>query len=53
MDENKQKRLEEQGWKVGSVAEFLQLTPEEQIALVLAEKLPDEMAEEYLKERAK
>lgn len=53
MDENKQKRLEAQGWKVGSVAEFLELTPEEQIALALAEKLPDEIAEEYLKERAK
>ena len=53
MNESKQKRLEEQGWKVGSVAEFLELTPEEQIALALAEKLPDEMTEEYLKERAK
>ncbi len=53
MDENKQKRLEEQGWKVGSVAEFLELTPEEQIALALAEKLPDEIAEKYLEERAK
>ena len=53
MDENKQKRLEEQGWKVGTVAEFLQLTPEEQTMLALAEKLPDEMAEKYLEERAK
>lgn len=53
MDENKQKRLEAQGWQVGSLAEFLELTPAEQKALVLAEKLPDEIAEEYLKERAK
>lgn len=29
MDENKQKRLEAAGWKVGSVSEFLGLTPEE------------------------
>lgn len=52
MDENKQKRLEAQGWKVGSVVEFLQLTPEEQMVLALTEKMPDEIAEEYLKERA-
>ena len=38
---------------MGSVAEFLELTPEEQIALALAEKLPDEMAEKYLEERTK
>ena len=36
MDESKQKRLEEQGWKVGSVVEFLQLTPEEQTMLAFA-----------------
>ncbi len=53
MDENKQKRLEEQGWKVGTVAEFLELTPEEQVALALAENLPDKIAEKYLEERAK
>ncbi|MEI2613409.1 MAG: hypothetical protein V9G20_32630 [Candidatus Promineifilaceae bacterium] len=53
MNASKQKRLEAQGWKVGSVAEFLELTPEEQTMLALAEKLPDEMAEKYLEERAK
>ena len=30
MDENKKNRLEEAGFRVGSVAEFLDLTPEEQ-----------------------
>ncbi len=30
MDENKKKRLEAAGFQVGSVAEFLNLTPEEQ-----------------------
>lgn len=29
MDQSKQRRLEEKGWKVGSVEEFLELTPEE------------------------
>ncbi|HLO85073.1 MAG TPA: transcriptional regulator [Nostocaceae cyanobacterium] len=29
MDEEKRKRLEAKGWKVGTVAEFLDLTPEE------------------------
>lgn len=28
MDETKRKRLEKKGWKVGTVAEFLELTPE-------------------------
>ncbi len=31
MDEAKRKRLEKGGWKVGTVAEFLGLTPEEEI----------------------
>jgi DNA-binding XRE family transcriptional regulator len=30
MDRKKQKRLEAAGWKVGSPAEFLELTPEEE-----------------------
>lgn len=29
MDEAKKKRLEDQGWKIGSASEFLQLSPEE------------------------
>lgn len=43
MDASKQKRLEEQGWKVGTVAEFLELTPEEtalvEIKLALSRSL--------------
>ena len=30
MDENNKKRLEEAGFRVGSIAEFLDLTPEQQ-----------------------
>jgi hypothetical protein len=33
MDKAKRERLEAEGWKVGSVAEFLELTPEE-VALI-------------------
>jgi hypothetical protein len=33
MDEEKQRHLEQSGWKVGTVAEFLELTPEEAIIL--------------------
>ena len=29
MDEAKRKRLEQKGWKVGNVSEFLELTKEE------------------------
>lgn len=43
MDPDKRKRLEEAGWQVGSVADFLGLTPEESIyielRLILAEAL--------------
>ncbi len=43
MDKRKQKRLETKGWKVGSAAEFLELTPEEsalvEIKLSLSRKL--------------
>jgi len=33
MDEAKKKRLEDQGWKIGSTSEFLQLSPEESILI--------------------
>jgi DNA-binding XRE family transcriptional regulator len=43
MDEAKKKRLESKGWKVGTVADFLELTPEEtvfvEIKLALAQSL--------------
>jgi predicted XRE-type DNA-binding protein len=45
MDEAKRKRLEEKGWKVGTVADFLELTPEEtaliEIKLALARNLKE------------
>ena len=43
MDNTKRERLEAKGWKVGTVAEFLELTPEEsaliEIKLALSRKL--------------
>lgn len=43
MKKAKRERLEENGWKVGTVAEFLELTPEEsaliEIKLALSRKL--------------
>jgi alkylhydroperoxidase/carboxymuconolactone decarboxylase family protein YurZ len=45
MDEQKRKRLEAKGWKVGTVAEFLDLTPEEstlvEIKLALSRNLKE------------
>ncbi|VXD18867.1 helix-turn-helix domain-containing protein [Planktothrix paucivesiculata] len=45
MDQEKKKRLEAKGWKVGTVAEFLKLTPEEvllvEIKLVLSRHLKE------------
>ncbi|HEY4759396.1 MAG TPA: helix-turn-helix transcriptional regulator [Thermoguttaceae bacterium] len=43
MDKAKKRRLEAKGWKVGSTAEFLELTPEEtryiELKLALSEHL--------------
>ncbi|OUL18761.1 transcriptional regulator [Nostoc sp. T09] len=45
MDEAKRKRLEENGWKVGTVSEFLELTTEEaaliEIKLALSRNLKE------------
>jgi DNA-binding XRE family transcriptional regulator len=45
MDQSKRKRLESKGWKVGTVSEFLGLTPEEtilvEIKLVLSQSLKE------------
>lgn len=45
MDEAKKKRLEKKGWKVGTVSEFLELTPEEtaliEIKLALSRNLKE------------
>lgn len=43
MDEKKQQKLEQAGWKIGSTEEFLELTPEEanyiELKLALASSL--------------
>lgn len=41
MDEQKRKRLEAQGWKLGSVQDFLGLTPEEAAYVELRLKLSE------------
>ncbi|MBS3029531.1 MAG: helix-turn-helix transcriptional regulator [Dolichospermum sp. DET50] len=45
MDKSKRERLEAKGWKVGTVAEFLELTPEEaalvEIKLALSRSLKE------------
>ena len=45
MEKSKKERLEAEGWKVGTVAEFLQLTPEEsaliEIKLALSKSLKE------------
>jgi ribosome-binding protein aMBF1 (putative translation factor) len=41
MDENKRKRLEAKGWKVGSAAEFLGMTPDEVAYVELRLRLTD------------
>ena len=45
MDEEKQARLEAQGWKVGSTEEFLGLTPEEAAYVELRLRLSDALRE--------
>ncbi len=35
MDKSKKKKLEQAGWKVGSVADFLELSPEEEMYVEL------------------
>ena len=39
MDEKKRARLEAKGWKIGTVAEFLELTPEESTVIEMRLKL--------------
>src|SRR5512137_2175940 len=61
MDEVKQARLEAKGWKVGTVTEFLDLTPEEaaliEIKLALSKSLRErrekQMTQSELAERIK
>ena len=61
MDRAKRERLQAQGWKVGTVAEFLELTPEEasliEIKLALSKSLRErrakQMTQSELAERIK
>jgi len=52
MDKEKKKKLETKGWKVGSVEEFLELTPEEtayiQLKLSLSKSLREQRQEKKL-----
>lgn len=52
MDKEKQQKLEENGWAVGSVDEFLELTPEEsayiELKLTLATNLRQRRQEQRL-----
>lgn len=49
MDQAKKERLESQGWKIGTVSEFLELTPEEntlvEIKLALSRSLKERRQE--------
>jgi ribosome-binding protein aMBF1 (putative translation factor) len=46
MDEQKRKRLEKAGWKVGEAADFLELSPEEAEFVELKLALADELREQ-------
>ena len=45
MEQSKRKRLEAKGWTVGSVAEFLELSPEESVYVELKLRLSDALRE--------
>jgi ribosome-binding protein aMBF1 (putative translation factor) len=45
MDKKKRKQLEAAGWKFGTAAQFLQLTPEEEVLVELKVQLSDALRE--------
>ncbi len=45
MDEEKRKRLEAKGWRVGTAAEFLGLTPEDEAWIEMKRALRDKVVE--------
>lgn len=45
MDRNKRSRLEAQGWKVGTVQEFLDLSPQEALLIDIRARLAAALAE--------
>ncbi len=56
MNSSKQKKLEKAGWKFGSAADFLALTPAEEayvdMKLALAQKLSKERKAQHLTQKA-
>ena len=51
MKSTKRKKLEEAGWKVGSVSEFLGLTPEEEVLVEIKLALADKVKQLRKKHR--
>ena len=51
MDQTKRKRLIAKGWKIGSTADFLELTPEESAYLELRLKLADGLKQRRKRKR--
>ena len=51
MDKRKQTRLAKRGWKVGSVAEFLDLTDEESAYIEMKLALSEKLKEKRLRKR--
>ena len=49
MDKSKRERLESKGWKVGTVSDFLELTPEETIFVEIKLALSESLKERYQK----
>ena len=49
MDLDKRERLESKGWKVGSVSDFLELTPEESVLVEIKLALSQSLKERRLK----
>ena len=53
MDLDKRERLESKGWKVGSVSDFLELTPEESVLVEIKLALSQSLKERRLNDDSK
>ncbi len=51
MDKEKRRQLERKGWKIGSVQEFLRLTPEESAYIELKLSLADSLKQQRERRR--
>lgn len=49
MKESKRKKLEERGWKIGNIDEFLKLTPEESAFIEIKSMLSKDLQQRRLK----